>query len=72
MKSKKQPTISRSSAKAEYHALAALSSELQWLKYILLDLGITHPEPMSVYCDNKAAIRIAKNLFFMNAQNTLN
>jgi hypothetical protein len=34
-KTKKQPTISRSSAEAEYRSLATLSSELQWLKYLI-------------------------------------
>jgi len=63
-RSKKQPTISRSSAETEYHTLAVLSSELQLLKYILMDLVITHPEPLSAYSDNKASIHIVENLIF--------
>jgi len=30
-----------------------------------MDLGITHPEPMSFYCDNKDAIHIGENLIFL-------
>jgi hypothetical protein len=63
-KTKKQPTISRSSAEAEYRSLATLSSELQWLKYLLSDLGIDHPQPITVHCDSQAAIHIAENPVF--------
>lgn len=38
--SKKQPIVSLSLAKAEYRALAKLTSKLQWLFYIFKDLGI--------------------------------
>ncbi|MCI01942.1 hypothetical protein A2U01_0022972, partial [Trifolium medium] len=34
-KSKKQPTVARSSAEAEYRALASLTSELLWIKQLL-------------------------------------
>ncbi|XP_026459264.1 uncharacterized protein LOC113359913 [Papaver somniferum] len=63
-KTKKQVTISRSSAEAEYHALATLTCELQWLKYLLNDLDIPHSEPIYVFCDNQAAIHIAENPVF--------
>jgi len=63
-KTKKQPTISRSSAEAEYRSLATLSYELQWLKYLLSDLGIDHPQPITIYCDSQAAIPIAENPVF--------
>nr|ABO72547.1 Integrase, catalytic region; Zinc finger, CCHC-type; Retrotransposon gag protein, putative [Medicago truncatula] len=63
-KTKKQPTISRSSIEAEYRSLATLSSELQWLKYLLSDLGIYHPQPITIYCDSQAAIHIAENPVF--------
>jgi len=63
-KTKKQPTISCSSAEAEYRSLATLSSELQWLKYLLSDLSIDHPQPITIYCDSQAAIHIAENPVF--------
>ena len=63
-KTKKQPTVSRSSAEAEYRSLAAITSELQWLKYLLSDLGINHPQVILVHCDSQAAIHIAENPVF--------
>ncbi|GMP42818.1 hypothetical protein CsSME_00012425 [Camellia sinensis var. sinensis] len=37
----KQPTVSRSSSKAEYRALAQTSSELSWLGMLLVELHIS-------------------------------
>lgn len=63
-KSKKQPTVSRSSAEAEYRAMANLASELQWLHFLFTDLGIHHTNPIPLYCDNQAAIHISENPVF--------
>ncbi|XP_026400352.1 uncharacterized protein LOC113296252 [Papaver somniferum] len=63
-KSKKQPTISLSSAEAEYRALARLTSELQWLHYLFQDLRIHIPKPIPVYCDNQVAFHISENTVF--------
>ncbi|KAM6555213.1 hypothetical protein CsatB_002232 [Cannabis sativa] len=62
-KTKKQPTISRSSAEAEYRALAA-TSEITWLQYLLTDLRIPQTTPAFIYCDNQSAIHIANNPTF--------
>ena len=35
--------------------------ELLWIRSVLKDLGIEYEKPMSLYCDNKAAIEIAQN-----------
>lgn len=63
-KTKKQKTVSRSSAEAEYRAMAFLTQELIWLKSILSALGVQHDASMLVHCDSKAAIHIATNPVF--------
>ncbi|CAL0315596.1 unnamed protein product [Lupinus luteus] len=63
-KTKKQNTVSRSSSEAEYRAFAALVCELQWLKYLFIDLHISSSSPTSIYCDNRSAIYLAHNLVF--------
>ncbi|KAK7250808.1 hypothetical protein RIF29_33507 [Crotalaria pallida] len=63
-KSKRQDTVSRSSAEAEYRAMAMASCEAQWLKFLLKDLGIDHSAPISLYCDNRSALHIAANPVF--------
>lgn len=63
-KTKKQKTVSRSSAEAEYRALAFLVQELIWLKRMLRTLGVRHDQPMLVRCDSKSAIHIATNPVF--------
>lgn len=62
--SKKQPTISLSSTEAEYKASLVATCELIWLKELLKDLKINKKLPISLYCDNQSAIKIAKNLVF--------
>ncbi|XP_042958212.1 uncharacterized mitochondrial protein AtMg00810-like [Carya illinoinensis] len=49
---KKQSTVSRSSAEAEYRAMVVTTCELTWLKQLLTDLGVPHPEPFTLHCDN--------------------
>ena len=63
-KTKKQPTVSKSSAEAEYRAMSFLTSELKWLKQLLFTLGIRHDQPMTMCCDSKSAIYIATNPVF--------
>ena len=63
-KTKKQDTVSHSSAEAEYRAMSDALKELKWLKRLLEDLGVKHEAPMELYCDSKAAIYIAANPVF--------
>lgn len=63
-KTKKQQTVARSSAEAEYRAMADITSELIWLQRLLSTLGVPHPQPMPIYCDNQAALHIVANPVF--------
>ena len=63
-KAKKQQTVSRSSAEAEYRSLTAATSELVWLQYLLCDFKVLVATPTVLYCDNQAAIHIASNPIF--------
>ena len=63
-KTKKQVTVSRSSAEAEYRSMAAACSELLWIRSLLTSLGVTMPSPMRLFCDSKAALHIAANPVF--------
>ena len=51
---KKRHTISRSYVEAEYRAMVQITCELQWLHYLLHDLGLSHPKPMTLHCGNQA------------------
>ncbi|KAG7583619.1 Integrase catalytic core [Arabidopsis suecica] len=63
-RSKKQKVVSLSSAEAEYRAMRKLTTELMWLKALLKDFGIDTPQPITMHCDNQAAIHIATNSVF--------
>ncbi|KAG7572452.1 Ribonuclease H-like superfamily [Arabidopsis suecica] len=63
-RSKKQKVVSLSSAEAEYRAMRKLTTELMWLKALLKDFGIDTPKPITMHCDNQAAIHIASNSVF--------
>lgn len=47
-KSKKQSTVSRSLAEAEYRSMASIVSELIWLLGLLKELGIEVTKPVDV------------------------
>nr|GEV43342.1 ribonuclease H-like domain-containing protein [Tanacetum cinerariifolium] len=61
-KSKKQVTLSKSSAEAEYRSMAAATCEIMWIVKIMSDLNIRNLFPAELYCDNKAPMQIATNL----------
>jgi hypothetical protein len=58
--SKKQNSISLSTAEAEYITAGSCCTLLMWMKQLLADYGF--PQGMMVvYCDNTSAINISKN-----------
>ncbi|XP_042983374.1 uncharacterized mitochondrial protein AtMg00810-like [Carya illinoinensis] len=63
-RSKKQTTVSRSSAEVEYRSMASTVCELTWLVQLLKDLHVPHSHPVLLFCDNQAALQIAANLVF--------
>ncbi|XP_031277705.1 secreted RxLR effector protein 161-like [Pistacia vera] len=54
-KSKKQNTIARSSAEAEYRSMAGTVAEIVWLTGLLKELDDEANIPVLLYCDNKSA-----------------
>ncbi|XP_021725051.1 uncharacterized protein LOC110692353 [Chenopodium quinoa] len=54
-RSKKQPTVSKSSTEAEYRAVAYTAAETIWLKQLLADLDYFLRRPVTLYCDNVSA-----------------
>ena len=58
--SKKQNSVSLSTAKAEYIAVGSCCTQLLWMKKLLHDYGIPQ-DTMCVFCDNTSAINLSKN-----------
>ena len=56
--------VAKSSAEAEYRAMAKTACELIWLRSLARELGFNVKEPMQMHCDNQAAIYIASNPVF--------
>ncbi|XP_019261010.1 PREDICTED: uncharacterized protein LOC109238964 [Nicotiana attenuata] len=63
-KSKKQETISLSSAEATYMSLRKVIGELVWLSRLLTELRVPSIHPIVVFCDSLSALNIAKNPVF--------
>jgi hypothetical protein len=60
-RSKKQSVVARSSAEAEYRAIALGICELLWIQKIMSELKIQMSKPMWLYSDSMAAIEISNN-----------
>lgn len=61
---KKQHTISKSYAEAEYRSLGFVVSELIWLRGLMNEIGCPQISPFVVFYDNKSALHIAHNPVF--------
>ncbi|KAJ9551616.1 hypothetical protein OSB04_015661 [Centaurea solstitialis] len=58
---KRQATLSRSSAEAEYRGVANVVAETCWLRNLLLELHCSPQKATLVYCDNVSAVYLASN-----------
>ncbi|WVZ98359.1 LOW QUALITY PROTEIN: hypothetical protein U9M48_043815 [Paspalum notatum var. saurae] len=59
--SKRQPVVSRSSAEAEYRAVANGVVEASWLRQLLAELHSPLAKSTLVYCDNVSAVYLSTN-----------
>lgn len=59
--SKRQHTVSRSSAEAEYRGVANAVAEATWLRNLLLELHTPLSTATLVYCDNVSAVYLSTN-----------
>ncbi|GJW10368.1 ribonuclease H-like domain-containing protein [Tanacetum coccineum] len=59
--SKRQPTLSRSSAEAEYRGVANAVAETCWLRNLLRELHTPLSSATLVYCDNVSAFYLSCN-----------
>ncbi|GJV43083.1 ribonuclease H-like domain-containing protein [Tanacetum coccineum] len=60
--SKRQPTLSRSSAEAEYRGVANVVAETCWLHNLLRELHTPLSSATLIYCDNVSAVYLSCNL----------
>ena len=59
--SKKQTSISLSTAEAEYIVAAACCTQVMWMKQTLEDMKVSMDDRISIKCDNTSEISISKN-----------
>ncbi|GJR75218.1 ribonuclease H-like domain-containing protein [Tanacetum coccineum] len=58
---KRQVTLSRSSAEAEYRGVANVVAETAWIRNLLLELHTPLSTATLVYCDNVSAVYLSTN-----------
>ena len=58
---KRQPTVFKSSAEAEYRGVANVVSKICWIRNLLLELHCPITTATLVYCDNVSAFYLAGN-----------
>lgn len=63
-KSKKQQTISRSLAEAEYRNMTSAISVVTWLLGLFTELGVSIQKPVTIFSDSKSAIQLTADPVF--------
>jgi hypothetical protein len=58
---KKQTVVSCLSAEAELRAMALLTTEVTWLRWLLADFGVSITTPTTLLSDSTSAISIARD-----------
>ncbi|XP_016694344.1 secreted RxLR effector protein 161-like [Gossypium hirsutum] len=59
--SKKQSTVSRSTAEVEYRGLAHTVTEVVWLESLLSELHVVRLQKPTIWCDSSGAVAVAAN-----------
>ena len=67
-KSKKQSTVSRSSAKVEYRSMVVATCEIVWILYFLKDIGVHHEREALLFCDSRQPFILVLILSFVRGQ----
>ena len=65
--SKRQSSISQSTAEAEYVSAAAVANEIVWWRRLCNDMGYDFDGPVTLWCDNRAATTLADHAGRFNA-----
>lgn len=61
---RKQATVSRSSTKLEYKAMANATAENMWIQILSKELGVPSPRIAKLWCDNLGAKYLSANPVF--------
>ena len=64
--SKRQATVVKSTAEAEYVALSYATQEAVWLRQLMKDVGLEVTSPTVIYEDNNGAIDLSRNAKYHN------
>ena len=59
--SKKQTTISLSSAEAEYRGVVNATTQAIWLQNFLTELGVHFHRPTVIWCDNQSTLKFCRD-----------
>jgi hypothetical protein len=61
VQARNNPSISLSTAEAEYIAAVGCCTQVLWMKQTLKYIQVEYDEPIPIYCDNTSTISISKN-----------